>query len=212
LEEGMDCGPDIDTAGCGDENIPWRSPFFMGSTDPREDSSVVAAVLAGETDAFPVLVGRYRDAYARYATRMLGNLEDAEDALQLAFVRAYRHLGRCRDPDRFGAWLHRIVVNECRTLAHRRDRRERRQSYPDFEFDLHVDGQPEGDALLEDEIQRAMDALEIGQREAFILKYVEDLSYEQMTQITGIGESALKMRVMRARNHLRELLEGVHHD
>ena len=172
----------------------------------------MAAVLAGDTDAFAVLVGRYRDPYARYAVRMLGSLEDAEDALQLAFVRAYRHLGRCRDPDRFGAWLHRIVVNECRTLAHRRDRLDRRLSYPDFEFRAQMDGRPEGDALLRDEIQRALDALDMGQREAFLLKHVEDLSYEEMTQITGIGESALKMRVKRARDHLRELLEGVHHD
>jgi RNA polymerase sigma-70 factor (ECF subfamily) len=184
----------------------------MGSTDPREDALVVAAVLAGETDAFSVLVGRYRNSYARYAVRMLGTLEDAEDALQLAFVRAYRHLDRCRDPDRFGAWLHRIVVNECRTLARRRDRRDRRHSFPDFAFDAQMDGRPEGDALLRDEIQRALETLDLGQREAFILKHVEGMSYEQMTQITGIGESALKMRVKRARDHLRELLEGVHHD
>jgi RNA polymerase sigma-70 factor (ECF subfamily) len=184
----------------------------MGSPDPRKDATVVAAVLAGETDAFSVLVGRYRDAYARYAVRMLGSLADAEDALQLAFVRAYRHLDRCRDPGRFGAWLHRIVVNECRTLAHRRDRRERRHSFPDFEFDAQLDERPEGDALLREEIQRALDTLDVGQREAFILKHVEGLSYEEMTQITGVGESALKMRVKRARDHLRELLEGVHHD
>ena len=60
---------------------------------------------------------------ARYAFHMLGNREDAEEALQDAFTRAYRSLARCEDPERFGAWLFRILVNRCRTMGARRGRR-----------------------------------------------------------------------------------------
>jgi len=95
----------------------------------RADAELVAAVLNGDVDVYAVLVRRYQDAYVRFATRMLGSGDDADDALQSAFVRAFRKLCECRDPARFGAWLYQIVVNECRTFAARRDRRERRSGY-----------------------------------------------------------------------------------
>ena len=98
----------------------------MANLSDRPDASIVAAVLTGNTDAYGVLVYRYRDAYTRFAAHMLGSLEDADDALQLAFVRAYRNLAQCRDPEKFGSWLYQIVVNECRTLGARRAKRDRR--------------------------------------------------------------------------------------
>jgi len=66
------------------------------------DAETVAQVLAGDSAAYAILVGRYRVQFARYATRMLGNREDAEEALQDAFLRAYRSLAKCEDPARFG--------------------------------------------------------------------------------------------------------------
>src|SRR5258705_3979055 len=87
------------------------------------DAALVTRVLQGEVNAYSALVSRYRDKYARYAVHMLGNREDAEEALQDAFTRAYRSLARCEDPERFGAWLFRILVNRCRTSGARRVRR-----------------------------------------------------------------------------------------
>ncbi len=184
----------------------------MQQLNDAADAQVVAAVIGGDTDAFAVLVCRYRDAYTRFAVRMLGSLEDADDALQSAFVRAYRHLNDCRNPARFRAWLYQIVANECRMMRSRRDRRNRRMLREDDGFERIPGEQPAPDAELRDEIQRALDRLEPEQREAFILKHVEELSYEEIMEITGAGESALKMRVKRARAHLRVLLEGVYHD
>jgi RNA polymerase sigma-70 factor (ECF subfamily) len=175
-----------------------------------QDARVVAAVLAGDADAFGLLVTRYRDAYTRFAVRMLGDLDDADDALQLAFVRAYRKLDRCRDPSRFGAWLYQIVINECRTFSSRRSRRDRRLVRDPDALDQAITPDRSPDQELRAEIQSALDRLDPGQREAFILKHVERLSYEEMTELTGVGESALKMRVMRACTRLRDLLAGVH--
>jgi len=170
------------------------------------DSELVAAVLKGHIDAYGVLVRRYQNAYFRFATRMLGSRDDADDALQSAFVRAFRSLSACRDPERFGAWLYQIVVNECRTLAVRRDRRERRLVRDDAELAAEAAEEPDFSAELE-EIQRALQQLDDEHREAFLLKHVEELSYDEMSELTGASVSALKMRVLRARERLRALLE-----
>jgi RNA polymerase sigma-70 factor (ECF subfamily) len=89
------------------------------------DAEVVARVLDGDVDAYAVLVARYRPRLSRYALRMLGDREDAQEALQDAFVRAYRALARCGEPDRFGSWLFSILVNRCRTTGARSTRRAR---------------------------------------------------------------------------------------
>ena len=175
--------------------------------DNRADAELVAAVLAGEVDAYAILVRRHQDAYFRFAVRMLGSRDDADDALQSAFVRAFRKLRECRDPSRFRSWLHQIVVNECRTLAVRRDRRERRLVRDAGEMEAMGSGQDAAPSGEVEEIQRALDRLDPEQREAFVLKHVEELSYEEMSQLTGVGVSALKMRVKRACDRLRQLLE-----
>lgn len=171
------------------------------------DADLVAAVVGGNVDAYATLVRRYRDLCFRFALRQMGNRDDAEDALQEALVRAYRGLAQCRERDRFGAWLYTIVVNECRTRATRRARRERRiggEVTEDF-----ADPAAVSDPAVSDEIAYALGQLAPEQREAFLLKYVEELSYEEMAEITGVGISALKMRVKRGCERLRELLEGV---
>lgn len=148
--------------------------------------------------------------YIRFAVRMLGSHDEAEDVLQSAFIRAYRAIDRCRDPSRFGAWLYQIVANECRTFATRRTRRERRLVRDEFQLhEAAVSPVTEARDTLED-IQYALNQLDLEQREAFVMKYVEELSYEEMAEITGAGISALKMRVKRACSRLREMLEEVH--
>jgi RNA polymerase sigma-70 factor, ECF subfamily len=174
------------------------------------DAVIVARVLRGDVEAFRVLVERYRDRYARYALHMLGNREDAEEALQDAFTRAYRSLGRCEEPERFGAWLFRILVNRCRTVGARRGRRARTFVSDDAALLGASHEHPADRTAWREEIDRALQRLREEQREAFLLKYVEDMGYDEMSQLTGVGVSALKMRVMRACDRLRELLSEVH--
>lgn len=180
--------------------------------DTRADAALVHAVLRGEVDAFAVLARRYRDVYTRYAVRMLGSLEDADDALQAAFIRGFRALAKCRNPEHFRAWLFQIVVNECRTAAMARRRREQRFVRDEAELERALSVYPSERSAVREEIQRALSQLDADYREAFVLKHVEELSYEEMTELTGVGISALKMRVKRACERLRELLEGVRHD
>jgi RNA polymerase sigma-70 factor, ECF subfamily len=182
--------------------------------DSRSDADLVRATIDGEVEAFASLVHRYRDVHARFAVRMLGSHDDAEDALQSAFVRAFRALRSCRDPERFGAWLYQIVVNEARSHVKRRSRRERwyvrDAAGVDGLSDERIADSFECDGFSR-EVQRALDHLVAEQREAFLLKHVEELSYEEIAEITGGSIPALKMRVKRACERLRELLEVTVH-
>jgi RNA polymerase sigma-70 factor (ECF subfamily) len=181
--------------------------------EARSDAALVAQVIAGEAEAFAHLLRRYRDAHLRFATRMLGNRDDADEALQSAFLRAFRSLAKCDEPERFGAWLYRIVVNECRTLASRRAHRERSLVRdPATLGTLPERDDPIGSDAVREEIQHALDCLTPEHREAFVLKHVEELSYEEMAEVTGASVSALKMRVKRACQQLQELLEEAYHD
>jgi len=130
--------------------------------------------------------------------------------MQSAFIRAYRALDRCRDPGRFAAWLYRIVANECRSYVIRRGRRERRIVRDELRLEEAAIDPPVDESDTLDDVQYALQQLDVEQREAFLMKHVEQLSYEEMAEITGDGISALKMRVKRACARLRELLEEVH--
>jgi len=144
---------------------------------------------------------------------MLGSRVDADDVLQSAFMRAFRNLRSCRDRERFGGWLYQIVVNECRTFATRRKRREQRFLSATAEIERAIapgsDETPDRDAG--GHIERALGMLPADQREAFLLKHVEELTYEEISEMTGASVSALKMRVKRAADSLRDLLDGVYH-
>jgi len=170
------------------------------------DAALVQRVLAGDAEAYAGLVERYRGRLGRYALRMLGNAADAEEAVQDAFVRGYRSLDRCTDAGRFGPWLFGILVNRCRTLGGQRARR-RGTVFEDEASVLRASvAHPEEQAALRDAIDHALARLGAEQREAFLLKHVEQLSYEEITELTGVGTSALKMRVARAREELQRLL------
>lgn len=178
------------------------------------DAELIAAVLEGDAESFAGLVRRYQDSCTRFAVRMLGSHADADDVLQTAFMRAYRGLKGCQDRERFGGWLYQIVVNECRTYASRQRRRDLRFVSDGEAIDRAVAKTLplETDGAIAEQIESALGMLPPEQREAFLLKYVEELSYEEIAAITGVGVSALKMRVKRACDMLRDLLEGVYHD
>jgi len=171
------------------------------------DRAIIQQVLSGDVEAYARLVDRHYDRCARVAARILGNREDAEEAVQDAFLRAFRALDEYEDRERFAAWLARILVNQCRTMLARTRRREA----------VFLDVTPPEAALAVDagasgawpELDQALAKLPDEQREALVLKYADDLTYEEMARITGAGESALKMRVQRAFVRLRALLQEV---
>ncbi len=171
------------------------------------DAEVVTRVLGGDREAFGILIRRYEPGLTRFAARMLGSRDAAADAVAEGFVRAYRHLASCRDPARLRTWLYRIVSNRCKSHLARRPT-----------ADLSLDEAPpvadpgDNEAALERAeqvvlVQRALAVLSPEKREAFILKHVEGMSYDEMAAVTGERIPTLKMRVHRAREALLKALE-----
>ncbi len=174
-------------------------------------AALVEKARSGDLNAFEALMAQFRPSFGRYAWQMLGSREEAEEVLQDTFLRAYRGLASCREPERFGAWAFRILVNRCRSSRRRLLRRDR------FRAEDHEGGEalsvpyPETDLELKEAIDRALALLPAAQREAFLLKHVEGLSYEEIAEATGARIPALKMRVSRACEALRHSLQGELH-
>jgi RNA polymerase sigma-70 factor (ECF subfamily) len=176
------------------------------------DEDLVARAMEGDVDAYAALVERYYGSCARIARRMLRNDADAQDVVQNAFFRAFRAIGRFDRGRVFRVWLFTILVNQCRTAATSRRRRERRFSDDEVSLRDAVDQRTAASIDESHLVTKAVDALEPLLREAFVLKYVEELEYSEMAAITGASISALKMRVKRACEALRPKLEGIYHD
>jgi RNA polymerase sigma-70 factor (ECF subfamily) len=184
------------------------APVAGGYNDATmTDASLVRAVLDGNAAAFTTLVDRHSRVCLRFATRMLGNREDAEDVTQEAFVRAHGALSRYDDATAFRTWLMTILVNRCRTALQHRRRRDARVVADDVAVAAAAAPPEANNAALRDAIARALERLDAPYREAFLLKHVEQLGYEEMSAMTGVGVSALKMRVQRACERLQVLLK-----
>lgn len=184
---------------------PRGSPLVV--SDASSDTQVVARILGGDGEAFGIIIRRYEPGLLRYATRMLGSADAAADAVAESLVRAYRHLAQCRDTEHLKSWLYRITGNRCRSHIGRR-----------HTSDVSLDDAPpladpsdtwvaleRGEQLAL--VERALAALQPEKREAFVLKHVEGMSYEEMAEVTGARIPTLKMRVHRAREALLAALK-----
>jgi RNA polymerase sigma-70 factor (ECF subfamily) len=170
------------------------------------DAELVARVVAGERGSFDELADRHFADCLRYARHMLRIKQDAEDAVQETFVRAYRALSRYDERHTFRSWLFRILINRCRSLATARGRRDARLVYDERALLEAPAVGPAGrmdDALS---LSAALATLDPRSREAFLLRYGEGLDYVEMARLSGDGISALKMRVKRARERMRSYL------
>lgn len=171
------------------------------------DAMLVSRALEGDPAAFAVLVDRHAPVCLRFAARMLGNNEDAEEVTQETLVRVHRTLSRYDAQMSFRTWMMSILVNRCRSALLHRHRRTMRVVLDEEAVKKASVRSPAHDVELRDAIERAVAQLEPAQREAFLLKHVELLSYEEIAAVTGVGQSALKMRVQRACDRLQLLLE-----
>lgn len=188
--------------------LPDREP-----ARPAVDSTLVNRAKLGDIKAFEEIVERYFARCMRFALGMLRDQAEADDVVQETFVRLYRALPRYEERQRFDSWLFRILGNCCRTaniLQQRRDTLD-----VEDEKTLRSLASPDRpDAVFDyewgDEVRRALAEVPEHNREIFLLHYVEGFSYEEIERITGLRQSALKMRVKRASDYLRARLAGVY--
>ena len=181
---------------------------------PPLDTTLVNRAKLGDIAAFEAIVERYYPRCVRFAGQMLRDPADVDDVVQETFVRLYRALPRYEERQRFDAWIFRILGNCCRS-ANTVRRRHDRHDVSDDDVLSRVESPLRADTALEDgwgdEVRRALAELPEHNREVFLLHYVEEFSYEEIERMTGVRQSALKMRVKRASDFLRTRLAGVHH-
>lgn len=174
------------------------------------DPTLPLRAKGGDRQAFAQLVDVMYARSLRFALHMVGNREDAEEAVQDTFVRVYHNLDRFRDDARFEPWMFRILANRCRTVLEKRKRHSVVIQYGDVPDRIGAVEEVERDWT--EEVYKVLDTLPDEQREAFLLRHVEDMAYEDMAAITGVGLSALRMRVKRACDALRARLTEVMRD
>ena len=177
------------------------------------DDELVVLVRGGDREAFAALIERHKRTVYGLAYRMLGNAADAEDAAQETFVRAYTRLASYEPNGRFGAWIGTVCSHWCIDYLRARGRRPQTVALgkvPESDrFISQIDG-PEEAALgrdARDETQRWLDALPARYRAVLVLRYFHDLSYAEIADTLGEPVSAVRMRLFRARNLLRSVVE-----
>jgi RNA polymerase sigma factor (sigma-70 family) len=180
--------------------------------DGRDDAELVAAVLAGDGEAFGPLLARWQASILRLCRRLLGPGPQAEDVAQEAAVQAFLGLPRLADPARFGAWLHAIAANRAR-MALRRRRLLALEGLPlDAAVGLHA-GKPGptpediwAGREVHEAVLAALRALPAATREAVIGFYLQGYSYQELAELLGTPLSTVRGRLYHGRRQLRRTL------
>lgn len=173
------------------------------NVDEDDDSVLVERVLGGETAAYRPLVERHQRVLFGVACRLLGDGDQAAEAVQEAFVRAYRKLQTFDRRHKFFSWIYRILVNECLNL-----RRSRRMLEP-LDAGLAAREDPHRDAersALRADVQAALLRLPPAYREVVVLRHYANLSYLEIAGLLGVPEKTVKSRLYSARQRLGEAL------
>jgi RNA polymerase sigma-70 factor (ECF subfamily) len=196
--------------------IPDTHSARLGATE-LPDVALIARLRAGDAGAYEILLRRYNRRLFRVTRSILRDDDDAQDAMQEAYVRAFTHLGDFRAPGNFGAWLTRIAVNEA-LMKKRSDKRfaprDAAPRYDEDEIDAMAQ-RPAPGAGTEDLaangelrclIEAAVDQLPESFRTVFVLRALEHLSVEETADSLGIPAATVKTRFHRARGLMQQEL------
>ena len=196
----------------------WKAPVLSdpavaaGAEDP--DRELVDRWQGGDLAAFEALIRRHQRRVFGLLLRMLGNVQEAEDVAQEAFLNLHRHGHRFRSQSRFSTFLYRVAVNAAlnrrRSLGRRRARREALERRQEVGEDLPSSPRGPEDAAaggqIQAEVQRAIGTLPAHLRVPLVLFDIEGLSYSEVASVLQVAEGTVKSRIHRARGALRERL------
>ena len=192
----------------------------MANAARASDAAAVERTLAGERDAFRVLVERHSAQLFRLAYRMTGNEHDAEEVVQEAFLRAYRNLGQFGSRANFGTWAYRIAANYAIDRMRQKKNEDAKRKTPSAAedeleqdpLDLVADDKPTPDRLavnleLRKKMQEALKELSSSERTAFVMRHWEGCAIEEIAAVLKSTTSAAKNTVFRSVQKLRRALE-----
>ncbi|MCX7771641.1 MAG: RNA polymerase sigma factor [Clostridia bacterium] len=181
----------------------------------NSDLTLVEKALGGDTDAFSKLVDCYQHRLLAFTYKMVLSKEDAEEIVQETFIKAYKHLWRYDSRISFSTWLYTIAHNLCKTFMKRRKAPPislESEVISGFEPVSPPKEEPSEYLMLKEyrrEAHKLMAFLKPDQKAALILKYLQDLSYEEIGRILGISEDAAKMKVYRAKKEILKRYQPV---
>ena len=182
-------------------------PFPSKDTTGKADADLVARCLAGDVDAFETIYQQHAARIYTLACRMAGSPDDGEDLLQEIFLQAHRKLSGFKGDASLGTWLYRLALNHCLDFV-----RSRRAKMGRLTDTLDADGASEPIAPRETpiarlDLERALEQLPEGCRQAFVLHDVEGFDHKEVAGLLGIAEGTSKSQVFKARGKLRALLK-----
>jgi len=180
-----------------------------------DDAQLVARSLKQDHEAFGQLIDRHASTIVNLAYRMVGNQAEAEDLAQESFLAAFKALSSFRADSKFSTWLYRIAANKCKDWL-----RAKRPGQGQYDIDVedaldhHVAEERTPERLLSQQqvaqqLEQAIQRLPPLYREAFVLKHIEGLSYEEMEATLGVNGDTLKMRVYKGRLQLSKELASL---
>jgi RNA polymerase sigma-70 factor (ECF subfamily) len=185
------------------------------------DEELMLRVQDGDTDCYDVLVERFKVRLFNYLFRLTGSRDDAEEIAQEAFVKAYIHADKYKTIARFSTWLYTIATNLVRNRLRSRSRAPKivslwtRSADSDEERTLDIEDTRKSpdevinDAELGEIISRAIQRIPAKYRESFVLREINELSYEEIAAVTGLKLGTVRSRINRARNHFRQAVAPV---
>ncbi len=173
-----------------------------------EELKIIERVKQGESEAFSLLVVKYQNIVFSVALKLLKNREDAEEMAQEAFIKAFRAIGTFRGGSKFSTWLLRIVYNNC--ISHMRKKvlpLAKTDTLPEDETDLDS---TTGEDMADERVRNLEGALKQLPSDEYVLimmYYYENLTVGDICTVTGLGESNVKVKLFRARNRLRAIMD-----
>lgn len=179
--------------------------------DQKTDAEIVARVLKGDKQSYALLVDAYKGPVFNLAYRMTGSYSDADDLTQETFIRAFQKLHQFQPDKKFFTWLYTIGVNLIRNHLKEKARDVSRLAASHTVSEPQAQESREGGTLSEDrmiKLSKIMQELPVDLREAIILKFHQDLTFEEVAAVTGDSLSAVKMRVYRGLEKIKQMMEG----
>src|SRR5438477_4003905 len=165
-----------------------------------EDRKVIERVLAGDSEAFNILIRHWERPIYNFIVRMIGDRDEAMDLSQDCFMKAYRELRTLKDRDRFSSWLYQIAHNACLS----RIRKEHGKKWVELDPDTQSPHVPAENRLA---VEKALRQLPEDQREVVILKVFQSLKFEEIAAIQEAPVSTVKSRLYMGFEKLRSILE-----
>ncbi len=187
--------------------------------EPDETTLHVRAVLAGDKQAFNRLVLLYQTRIYNLAFNYVKTEEEAKDVAQDVFVTAYKALPKLRDDTKFGAWLYQIGINHCRNRYKKLKRRGffTQKSIDDENAPVHLEGGESPEQSLEQQqtiklVREAIAQMNEAEKEVLMLRDLQGLPYDQISEILDVPLGTVKSKLNRARLNLKNKLKQVYHN